>query len=424
MNGDTQTVLSALFTDCARIVTVKDEAPWLWQSDVGALLRGFEALFLGGSSNVIPESVLAELSQEDSERSVQPAMQGFGSNAAGWRIALARLRDAHLGDKLSAAIQRAQANATANPRETLEVLRRELDGVELALSRTDAEVYTRREAVQKPGGLIELMDAPPDDGRGERITTGIEPLDIHLGGGVRRGNLVVIAARPNVGKSFAASQMAAEVGKSRRSILFSLEMDENESMIRLARQSGFGVDGDAYVGLSHRNQSARHEFLTAVDSSPGMRLCCPIKPTLEFIRARCEQMHRTGGLDCVVIDYVSPDMMRLPKADARYIQVSEATGALKALARTLQVPVVAVTQLNRNAEGVRPTLRDLRESGAWEQDADIVVLLHRDRAESGTELHVPKNRGGLTTKEAGIPLTFNTRTTRFEAPRIVQQFQL
>jgi replicative DNA helicase len=234
------------------------------------------------------------------------------------------------------------------------------------------------------------------------LPTGWLDLDECLNGGLRPGHLCVIGARPAVGKSVAASGLAAHAASRGVGTLFvSLEMPRGEVVDRVAANVG-------QIDLSHITrrdlddldwQRAARVMQTAsawplyVDDRSGN--------TVTNIRARARDLHRAKGLGLVVVDYlqiVRPHDRR----SSREQQVSEIAKGLRAIGRELSVPVVALAQVNREAakSGERPTMAQLRESGAIEADADEVILLHRDDKESPGEIefNIEKNRHGRTGK--------------------------
>jgi len=255
------------------------------------------------------------------------------------------------------------------------------------------------------------------------IPTGLADLDRRLGGGFQPGSLNVIAGRPGMGKSALAVNIAAHVASLNRGAVafFSLEMAGAEVAHRLlaaeARVDSMilrGLGGDVDAGQWRRLAAAAGR----IDQWPfyadeGSR-------TVTDVRARCRRLRRraAGGLALVVVDYLQ--LMRGGGRDTRQEEIADISLGLKALARELRTPVVAVSQLNRAVEGrgdKRPLVSDLRESGAIEQDADTVLLIYRDsyyfphghhRGEA--EINVAKQRAGPT---GTVKVTFDAPTTRF-----------
>jgi replicative DNA helicase len=259
--------------------------------------------------------------------------------------------------------------------------------------------------------------------RGESITgvpTGYTDLDERLAG-LQPSNLVIVGARPSMGKtSFALGMVAhAAMDAATPVLLFSLEMSNQEIVQRLlcaeARvdatrmRNGRLLETD-WPKISHAI-GRLGEAPIYVDDNPNL--------TIMDIRAKARRLKSREGLGLVVVDYLQL-MTGRAGAENRQVEVSEVSRGLKILARELKVPVVALSRLSRNLESradKRPMLADLRESGSLEQDADVVMFLYRDEvynAESsdrGTaEVIVSKHRNGPT----GVcQLAFLSQYTRF-----------
>jgi replicative DNA helicase len=237
------------------------------------------------------------------------------------------------------------------------------------------------------------------------IPTGFRELD-ELTNGLHPGQLVLIAARPALGKSTLALDIArsAAIRSKQPTVFFSLEMSRSEIAMRLlaAETSIFlqkmrngSIDQQGWTKIT-KKQADLSDAPLYIDDSPNL--------TLVEIRAKCRRMKQQHGLKLIVIDYLQL-MSSGKRVENRQQEVSEFSRSLKLLAKELNVPVIALSQLNRGPEqrsDKKPQLSDLRESGSLEQDADIVILLHRERyADSGdtnndAELIVAKHRNGAT----------------------------
>ncbi len=267
----------------------------------------------------------------------------------------------------------------------------------------------RRGASPGPAPLTEVLDAAIGELRsrsaGERVgvLTGFVDLD-RLTGGFRPGQLIVLGARPSMGKSALALDVALHVARTVGPALFvSAEMGALELGSRVL--AGGGVASDRLLaGRLDDRDFARLETRRAelsgvpllIDESPGT--------TILAIRARARRQAARGGLALVVVDYLQL-VGAERRGTRREVEVAEISRGLKALARELRVPVLAVAQLNRAVElrpSKRPLLADLRESGQLEQDADLVLLLHRAAVYDlnadplSAELIVAKHRNGPT----------------------------
>ncbi len=261
--------------------------------------------------------------------------------------------------------------------------------------------------------------------QGDAITglaTGYSDLD-QLLAGLQPSNLVVVGARPSMGKTAFALGMVAHAGIKLNvpTLLFSLEMSHMELTQRLlgseARvdanrmRTGKLREGDwSKVGNAISRMSEAPIF---IDDNPNL--------TVMDIRARARRLKSREGLGLVVVDYLQL-MTGRHGAENRQVEVSEISRGLKILARELEVPVVALSQLSRGLEqrqDKRPMLADLRESGSIEQDADVVMFIYRDEiynpeaveSQGVAEIHVAKHRNGPTGVER---LAFIGHHTRFD----------
>ncbi|QEO09027.1 replicative DNA helicase [Protaetiibacter larvae] len=276
--------------------------------------------------------------------------------------------------------------------------------------------------------LVEAMNVAAEEielasGRGGQmvgVPTGFTELD-GLTNGLHPGQLIIIAARPALGKSTLALDFArsAAIGHDLPTIFFSLEMGRSEIAMRL-------LSAESNVFLqSMRKGTVRSEDWTTLASTRGRIADAPLyiddspNMTLVEIRAKCRRLKQKVGLKLVVIDYLQL-MTSGKRVESRQQEVSEFSRALKLLAKELQVPVIALSQLNRGPEqrvDKKPALSDLRESGSLEQDADMVILLHRESAyekESSrpgeADLIVAKHRNGPT---ATVTVAFQGANSRF-----------
>ena len=252
------------------------------------------------------------------------------------------------------------------------------------------------------------------------VPTGFRDLD-ELTNGLHTGQLIVIAGRPAMGKSTVGLDLlrACSIKSGLPSVMFSLEMSRSEITMRLLSaesriplsriRSGTMTDDD-WNKLARRmgEVAAAPMYL---DDSPNL--------TMMEIRAKARRLRQQQGLRLVVVDYLQ--LMTSPrKVESRQQEVAEMSRSLKLLAKELDVPVIAISQLNRGPEqrtDKKPMLSDLRESGAIEQDADMVILLHREDAyeresprAGEADLIVAKHRNGPT---ATITVSSQLHYSRF-----------
>jgi replicative DNA helicase len=271
------------------------------------------------------------------------------------------------------------------------------------------DAVKQMEIAQKRGG--EMVGVPTGFAELDDMTHGLHP-----------GQLIILAARPAVGKSTLALDIArtAAIKHNKPVIFFSLEMGRAEIAMRLlSAESRIYLQnmrkGDLNDNDWARIASVRGEINSAplyIDDSPNM--------TLVEIRAKCRRLAKRVGLEMIVIDYIQL-MTSGKKVESRQQEVSEFSRALKLLAKELGVPVIAISQLNRNSEkseNKKPELSHLRESGSLEQDADVVVLLHRDDINNRehprageADLIVAKQRNGPT---GTVVVNFLGQFSKFE----------
>jgi replicative DNA helicase len=266
----------------------------------------------------------------------------------------------------------------------------------------------------------EIEAAAGRDGAMVGVPTGFAELDA-LTNGLHPGQLIILAARPAIGKSTLALDFArsAAVHNDMPTIVFSLEMGRSEIAMRLLSAEASIPLQNMRKGTIHQQDwstlaSIRGKIADAplyIDDSPNM--------TLVEIRAKCRRLKQKVGLKMVIIDYLQL-MTSGKKVESRQQEVSEFSRALKLLAKEIGVPVIAVAQLNRGPEqrtDKKPALSDLRESGSLEQDADMVILLHRESAydkdsprRGEADLIIAKHRNGPTDT---ITVGFHGHFSRF-----------
>jgi replicative DNA helicase len=302
--------------------------------------------------------------------------------------------------------------------------------VDMMVDRAQAEVYdvTDRRTSEDYAPLSDLMGDALNEieaisnrgGEMVGVPTGFTELD-KLTNGLHPGQLIIIAARPAIGKSTLGVDIAraASIKHGLASVIFSLEMSRNEIVMRL-------LSAEAQVPLHHMRSGTMSDAdwskLAAkmgtvseaplfIDDSPNM--------TLMEIRAKCRRLKQRHDLRLVIVDYLQL-MTSGKRVESRQQEVSEFSRSLKLLAKELGVPVIAISQLNRGPEqrvDKKPMLSDLRESGSLEQDADMVVLLHREDAyeresprAGEADFIVAKHRNGPTQT---VTVAFQGHYSRF-----------
>ena len=269
--------------------------------------------------------------------------------------------------------------------------------------------------------LLDSLDratTPPTND--QRIPTGFMDLDSLLSGGWTPGQLVVIGARPAMGKSTVAADFArgAAIQHKIPTLFESLEMSKGELSDRI-------LSAEARIALHHLKNgiATDDDMVRAARRTPDIA-AAPLwindgaLLSLPTLRGRIRNLVRTQGLRLVIVDYLQ--LMQAPKAENRQQAVAEISRNLKLIAKDFGITVIVLCQLNRGPEQrqeKKPMVSDLRESGAIEQDADIVILLHRDDAydresprAGEADLIVGKHRNGPT---AIITVAFQGHYSRF-----------
>ncbi len=269
--------------------------------------------------------------------------------------------------------------------------------------------------------IDEIETAMGRDGKMVGVPTGFAELD-DLTNGLYPGQLIILAARPALGKSTLGLDFArsAAIKNDMPTIIFSLEMGRSEIAMRL-------LSAEASVPLQHMRKGTVHtNDWTTIASTRGRINDAPLyiddspNMTLVEIRAKCRRLKQRHNLKMVVIDYLQL-LSSGKKVESRQQEVSEFSRALKLLSKELDVPVIALSQLNRASEqraDKMPAISDLRESGSLEQDADMVILLHRESTyekenprAGEADLILAKQRNGPT---GTVTVAFQGHYSRFQ----------
>jgi replicative DNA helicase len=288
--------------------------------------------------------------------------------------------------------------------------------VDEVVDRAQAAVYevTERRMSEDYIALEELLQPTMDEidaiasrgGASAGVPTGFADLDA-VTNGLHPGQMIIIAARPGIGKSTLGLDLArsCSVTHGMASVIFSLEMSRTEIVMRLLSAEAKIRLGDMRSGRMSDDDWTRlarrmgeiSEAPLFIDDSPNM--------TMMEIRAKARRLKQRNDLRLIVVDYMQL-MTSGKKVESRQQEVSEFSRHLKLLAKELEVPVVTISQLNRGPEqrtDKKPMLADLRESGSLEQDADMVMLIHRpdawerdDPRAGEADLILAKHRNGPT----------------------------
>lgn len=256
------------------------------------------------------------------------------------------------------------------------------------------------------------------------LTTGFHSLD-NITLGFQSHQLIILAARPGMGKSALALNLAVNIATKNKGgnasvAIFNLEMSgEQLAMRMLAADSKIGLK-QIQTGALQQAEWVRLSTSFAKLSRLNIYFDDAVDLTVSKIRAKCRKQKAEKGLDFVIIDY-----LQLLEADGRYAsdqeKVAKISRGLKMMALELQVPVLALSQLSRSVEkreDQRPVMADLRSSGAIEQDADVIMFIYRDDKaheelkKGEASISIAKNRSGSTNE--GLPFFFNGPCTCFE----------
>ncbi|MAG75406.1 MAG: replicative DNA helicase [Colwelliaceae bacterium] len=286
--------------------------------------------------------------------------------------------------------------------------------------------------LEKTVDRIEKLYQQPHDGV-TGVSTGFSDLD-KMTAGLQPSDLIIVAARPSMGKTTFAMNLceAAAMEQDKPCLIFSLEMPSEQIMMRMLASLGridqtkirTGQLGDEdWARLSSTMGLLIDKGKMYIDDAAGL--------TPTEVRSRARRIARdNGGLSMIMVDYLQ--LMRAPQfADNRTLEIAEISRSLKALAKELEVPVIALSQLNRSLEqraDKRPVNSDLRESGSIEQDADLIMFIYRDEVyhddsefKGMAEIIIGKQRNGPIGR---VPLTFNGQWSRFDnyaGPHVLEE---
>jgi replicative DNA helicase len=276
--------------------------------------------------------------------------------------------------------------------------------------------------LEKTVDRIEKLYQQPHDGV-TGVSTGFADLD-KMTAGLQPSDLIIVAGRPSMGKTTFAMNLAenAAMSEDKPALIFSLEMPSDQLMMRMLASLGRIDQTKIRTGQLNDEDWARLSSTMGlmiengkmfIDDSAGL--------TPTDLRSRARRVARdNGGLSMIMIDYLQ--LMRVPAlSDNRTLEISEISRSLKALAKELQVPVIALSQLNRGLEqrsDKRPINSDLRESGGIEQDADLIMFIYRDEVYNDdsefkgmAEIIIGKQRNGPIGR---VPLAFQGQFSRFD----------
>ncbi len=299
---------------------------------------------------------------------------------------------------------------------------------EVILDRAEKRIFEITE--KKVGNAIEPMEKVLHEvfemieNRGQRgVETGFHELDDMMNG-LQNGEMIIVAARPSMGKTAFALNLMEHMAADHRLPcgIFSLEMSKQQLAQRMLCSRGQIDAHKLRKGMLNSQEYTKLASIVGelakapiwVDDSAGL--------TPLDLRAKARRLKLKHDVKCIMIDYMQ--LMDNHGAENRQQEISEISRTVKAIARELNIPVICLSQLNRQSEGReghRPRMSDLRESGSIEQDADVILLLHREDyykmqdpdfiPDNQAEVIIAKQRNGPT---GTVKLAFLSKTTRFE----------
>ena len=303
--------------------------------------------------------------------------------------------------RISSELTRSSFNSTSESNLILEDAQRQI--FDLGDKRQTLSYKSAREIIPKTIEIIENLYQTKDPFTG--VASGLDDLDA-MTNGFQKSELIIIGARPSMGKTALALTIAGDMSIRQKipNAFFSLEMSDLALMNRIIAMEARINSENLRTGLL--KPSDLHALMEAASRIYEAPLYIVDMPGLKLmdLRSQARRMKAQLGIKAIFVDYITlitSDNTSIP----RHEQISEISRSLKALARELEIPVIALSQVRRDAEGKKPGLSDIRESGSIEQDADLVIFLHRERGEERkssedrqapvpTELIVAKQRNG------------------------------
>src|SRR5688572_9527493 len=304
--------------------------------------------------------------------------------------------------------------------EILDEAERRVFEIAESRNKTGSGFVPLRNEVSKIIDLIDTLSQNPGAITG--LSTGFKKLD-EMTAGLQKGDLIIVAARPSMGKTTFSLNMAenAAFGPKQAKVgVFSMEMGREQLAFRMVSSLGRVDQTKLRTGQLDDDDWSRVQMAISmmktsnifIDDTPAL------SPT--EVRARSRRLKREHGLDLIVVDYLQ--LMQVPgNKENRTAEISEISRSLKALAKELAVPVIALSQLNRSVEqrtDKKPVMSDLRESGAIEQDADVIMMIYREEVYNKetprkgiADIVITKQRNGPIGE---VELTFLGKYTKFE----------
>ena len=316
---------------------------------------------------------------------------------------------------------------------TIENIYQDGEDIRTILDKAEADIFSIASDTKKNEGLVKIGPIVNDmvdsiynkknNNVIDYLLTGYSKLD-DIMGGLQNSDLIVIAARPSMGKTALAMNIAQDVvfTQKKKVGFFSLEMSSQSIALRMLSSLSTVEFSKIRTGDYESSNDDTRAVTQAIDlmQDCSMYIDDTGSITPMTLRSRARRMKRETGIDMIILDYLQ--LMTLPdKSENRVNEIASITRQLKSLAKELDLPIIALSQLNRSLEqrnDKRPFLSDLRESGSIEQDADVVMFIYRDDVynpnsedKNIAEINIAKHRNGPT---GTAKLTFRAHCTRFE----------
>jgi len=284
--------------------------------------------------------------------------------------------------------------------------------------RVSGQAASLRELIDRLNSQLQDRDGAGATG----LPTGFTALD-EMTSGFQPGDLIVVAGRPSMGKTALGLSMAqfAAVEGRHPVAFFSMEMSSAQVTERLVCSHGHGTDAHKLRKRMLSDEEINYLLVKVCPELAGAPLLIDDTPGMSAmeLRSKARRLRQRHQIDAIFVDYLQ--LMHIPNSENRQVEIATISRQMKGVARELNIPVIAMAQLNRMPEGrsdKRPLMSDLRESGAIEQDADVVLLIHReeyyhpekDEVKGKAELIIAKQRNGPT---GVVELSFNKKFTRF-----------
>ena len=357
---------------------------------------------LGKDSRFEIDSILHTVAEIKHEVPNGAHVQHYANQVAGW-AGLRAVRD--IGFKLLK-----QTDQCTEPPNAMEIIGEAAKSIEAANVVRQNDVHDASELAEV--ALVDI-DRAMTAGTSSGLDTGLTAIDTRWGG-IYDGELIILAARPSIGKTAMALSIACNIAEQGKSVFFaSLEMTKQQVGLRLlSRMTGLSCDRlKMGYTLGAQERSMLDEAKEKLKIWP-IRVWCSAGVTVAEIAAKARLQATKIGLDAVFIDYLGQGKIKpVKRHSSANDSITEVVGDIANFAKSINKPVLCLCQLNRGGETEEPGLHHLRDSGSIEQDADCVWFLHRKRGEASTKLLVRKCRNG---EYGETELVFDSDRATFE----------